>query len=101
MLRIKIFLLVILFSVFRFVGIAQQKKAASKKPVSVFLNEYRAGLMSTPKADTNWFIVERKKEIEQILKDILPVKWYKEKGGEQAILAQKIALANPFFTRYL
>lgn len=80
---------------------AQQKKAVPKKPAAVFLNEYRAGLMSSPKVDTNWFIVERKKEIEQILKDSLPVKWFKEKGGEQVLLAQKIALSDPFFTRYL
>ena len=54
-----------LLSMFKLSASAQQKKAASKKPVSVFLNEYRAGLMSSPKADTNWFVVERKKEIER------------------------------------
>lgn len=80
---------------------AQQKKTTPKKPAAVFLNEYRAGLMSSPKVDTNWFIIERKKEIEQILKDSLPVKWFKENGGEKVLLAQKIALADPFFTRYL
>ncbi len=80
---------------------AQQKKTTPKKRAAVFLNEYRAGLMSSPKLDTNWFIVERKKEIEQILKDSLPVKWFKENGGEKVLLAQKIALADPFFTRYL
>src|SRR3989339_108377 len=101
MLKIKIFSLVMLLSMFQIIASAQQKKAKPKKPAAVYLNEYRAGLMSSPKVDTNWFIVERKKEIEQILKDSLPVKWCKEKGGEQAILAQKIALADPFFTRYL
>jgi hypothetical protein len=80
---------------------AQSKKGTAKKSSAVYLNEYRSGLMSAPKADTNWFIVERKKEIAQILKDSLPVKWYKEKEGEKLILAQQIALADPFFTRYL
>ena len=80
---------------------AQSKKGTAKKSSAVYLNEYRSGLMSAPKADTNWFIVERKKEIAQILKDSLPVKWYKEKGGEKLILAQQVALADPFFTRYL
>jgi hypothetical protein len=101
MLKIKIFSLVMLLSMFKLSASAQQKKAIPKKQAAVYLNEYRAGLMSSTKADTNWFVVERKKEIEQILKDSLPVKWYKEKGGEQAMLAQKIALADPFFTRYL
>lgn len=101
MLRIKIFSFVMLLSMFQTIAYAQQKKTTSKKPAAVFLNEYRAGLMSSPKEDTNWFIVERKKEIEQILKDSLPVKWFKENGGEKVLLAQKIALADPFFTRYL
>ena len=83
-----------LLSMFKLSASAQQKKAIPKKQAAVYLNEYRAGLMSSTKADTNWFVVERKKEIEQILKDSLPVKWYKEKGGEQAMLAQKESEVN-------
>jgi hypothetical protein len=76
---------------------AVKKTVKPKQSAAVYLNEYRAGLMTPSALDTATFIVARKKEIEQILKDSLPVKWYLEKGGEQAILAQKIALADPFF----
>lgn len=81
--------------------IKNTKNQKSKTKSSVYLNEYRKGLMSPVVKDTQSFIIARKKEIENILKDSLPVKWYREKGGEQAMLAQKIALSDAFFTRYL
>lgn len=77
------------------------KKIVQPKPTAVYLNEYRAGLMSPSTIDTARFIVERKKDIATTLKDSLPVKLYVEKGGDNAILAQKIALSDKFFTRYL
>lgn len=77
------------------------KIVKNKAQASVYLNEYRKGLMSPAVKDTQNFIIERKKEIERILQDSLPVKLYREKGGEQVLLAQKIALADPFFTRYI
>lgn len=77
------------------------KNQKQKSQSSVYLNEYRKGLMSPSAKDTQSFIIKRKKEIENILKDLLPVKLYREKGGEQALLAQKIALSDPFFTRYV
>lgn len=113
MLKFKYFLIIALLHFFLFKGYAQKKSinkpkvtavkktAKPKQSAAVYLNEYRAGLMTPSALDTATFIVARKKEIEQILKDSLPVKWYLEKGGEKAILAQKIALADPFFTRYL
>ncbi len=111
MLKAKIFFSFVLVCICCSNLIAQQKKISQskrntnkvvpKKPSAVYLNEYRAGLMSPSKSDTNSFILARKKEIQDILKDSLPVKWYYEKGGDKAIIAQKIALADKFFTRYL
>ena len=53
--------------------IKNSKNVKKKAQASVYLNEYRKGLMSPAVKDTQNFIIERKKEIEKELGDVL---WY-------------------------
>ncbi len=83
---------------------AQQKKAPPKstKPNdAIYLSEFKESLFSTKKIDTAGFIVQRRKQIDSILKDDIPVKYYSDKTDERTMLAQNIALQDSFFIKYI
>jgi hypothetical protein len=83
---------------------AQQKKASSKAAKTndaIYLSEFKESLFSTKKPDTASFIVQRKKQIDSILHDDIPVKYYSDKTDERTMLAQNIALQDSFFTKYI
>lgn len=82
---------------------AQKPKniAPSKLTNSVYVaaNGYTA--TSHNFMDTAAFMVARKKQIQQLLKDSLPVKWLLDRKNENDFLAQQIAISDSFFTRYI
>ncbi len=83
---------------------AQQQKAPPKstKPNdAIYLSEFKESLFSTKKIDTAGFIVQRRKQIDSILKDDIPVKYYSDKTDERTMLAQNIALQDSFFIKYI
>lgn len=84
--------------------IAQKKISTPSKKVSsnsVYLREYRQSSFATSKQDTSAFFIERKKQIDSILKQAIPVKYYTDKTDEKTLLAQEIALNDSFFTKYI
>jgi len=94
-----IILLVLAGSIF-----AQKKTTSTKKIVpanSVYLREYKQSSFTTSKPDTSEIFIERKKQIDSILKQSIPVKYYTDKTDEKTILAQQIALNDSFFTKYM
>ncbi len=83
---------------------AQQKKTpqkSSKPNDAIYLSEFKESLFSTKKIDTASFIVQRRKQIDSILHDDIPVKYYSDKTDERTMLAQNIALQDSFFIKYI
>jgi hypothetical protein len=82
-----------------------QQKSTTKKVVkpndAVYLSQYKETVFNPKKTDTAAFFVERKKQIDSILKDPIPVKYYPDKTDERTMLAQNIALQDSFFIKYI
>lgn len=76
--------------------LAQQK---AKQSNAVYLDEYRKGLWAPAAQDTAAFVVERKQQIEKVLKQPLPVQLLID-SNDQVMLAQQIALRDSNFIRY-
>lgn len=64
--------------------LAQQK---AKQSNAVYLDEYRKGLWAPAAQDTAAFVVERKQQIEKVLKQPLPVQLLID-SNDQVMLAQ-------------
>lgn len=82
----------------------QQKKPplkSTKANDAIYLSEFKESVFSTKKTDSTAFIVERKKQIDSILHDEIPVKYYSDKTDERTMLAQNIALQDSFFIKYI
>ena len=83
---------------------SQQKKPTKnivKPNDAVYLSEFKETIFSTKKSDTAAFLLERKKQIDSIINNPLPVKFYTDKTDERTILAQQIALQDTFFVKYI
>jgi len=80
---------------------SQQLKTKSTSANAGFVGEFKPGILGEGKVDTNWFIVERKKEIHAVLEQEIPVQLFRENENEKIIQAQQIALADKEFTRYV
>ena len=95
--------LIILFALTNYT-IAQKKTTISNKIAStnsVYLNAYKQSSFTTLKPDTSTFFIERKKQIDSILMQSIPVKLYTDKTDDKTLLAQEIALSDSFFTKYI
>ncbi len=68
---------------------------------SVYLAANGNALFSNNILDTLGFMVARKNQIQQILKDSIPVKLLIDQKNEDRMLAQQIAISDVFFTRYI
>ena len=82
----------------------QQKKPplkSTKANDAIYLSEFKESVFSTKKTDSTAFIIERKKQIDSILHDEIPVKYYSDKTDERTMLAQNIALQDSFFIKYI
>lgn len=85
------------------VNVHAQKKLIKKNKLanSVYLSEYKPGILEPIKPDTASYIQLRKKQVASILQEPIPVKFYTERTDEKIMLAQQIALADSFFTKYV
>ena len=87
-----------------FTMFAQQKKSppqSTKTNDASYLSEFKEAVFSAKKLDTSAFLIERKKQIDSILHDDIPVKYYSDKTDERTMLAQNIALQDSFFIKYI
>lgn len=101
--RIYFFSVTTFFLVSTLPSVAQKKTVSKTKIIanSVYLSEYKPDILSTSQKDTARYILERKQQIKNILKDSIPVKLFTDRTGENILLVQQIALADTFFTRYI
>ena len=96
--------LILSVSVALVIAAGAQKKVLPKKKGasnSVFLSEYKPGILEPVKADTAAYIVARKRQVDSILKEKIPVRLFMERTDEKTMLAQQIALSDSFFIRYV
>ncbi len=102
--QIKNYWIIVLLLMSSIIVSAQQKKSllkSTKANDALYLSEFKESVFATKKIDTTAFIVERKKQIDSILHDEIPVKYYSDKTDERTMLAQNIALQDSFFIKYI
>lgn len=76
-----------------------QKKQSNTN--AIYLNDYRKGLLKNISPDTASYVVARKKTVDSVLNTSIPVKLLLERADERSTIAQQVALADTFFTRYI
>lgn len=98
------YLLFVLFTATICSNLAAQKKTTVPKKKannSVYLSEYKPGILEPVRQDSAVYILERKKQVDSILKEKIPVKFYTDRDDEKTMLAQQVALADSLFTKYV
>lgn len=76
---------------------SQQKTSAD----AVYVNEYRKDLLKETTVDTSPYIIKRKLEKDSVLALAMPIKYFIDRLDEKIAVAQQVAIADTFFTRYV
>lgn len=68
---------------------------------AVYVNEYRKNLLKETTVDTAKYIIKRKLEKDSVLNLSMPIKFFIDRLDEKIAVAQQVAIADTFFTRYI